>query len=213
MLLTSTSSWDGEARDWSGETIPAAVTYAVDLLGRSFEDCRQVTDRGEAYQWNALLNLTADAGGPWWPGPADNFRHLPTAERRWVTERVGRAAAKVAHWMCAEAREGEWQWIWTEVPLWTWSGTLPVTTRVDIMVGAGRGAARGYALDLKVTSRDFRSDDFQPSRSDLDSLRRYRRALEATSFPGAGANSLGLLYADAEGDGDCLADFTRAPKW
>lgn len=189
--------------DWSGEPIPDAVAAAVALLEDAIGE--SLDGYGERTTWRAKLELVADAGGAWWSGPATDFRDLERSDRDWVSRRLKPAAAKVAEWLSQTAAEEDWKWIWSEVPLWSWASPRPTVTRVDLLVGAGEAGALGYAFDLKVTNRDYEAKDFEPSRADRASLRRYRRGLEGTTFPGSGSNSLSILYADREGKRDACA--------
>lgn len=203
--------WDNGVRDWSGEPVSDAIAAAValleDAIGESIDGYREET------VWRAKLELSADAGGAWWSGPARDFRDLEPSDRDWVSRRLGPAAAKVAEWLSRTADEEDWKWIWSEVPLWIWSMPRPMVTRVDLLVGAGEGGARGYAFDLKVTKDDYHAGGFEPRVEHLDSLRRYRSGLEGTTFPGGGRASLSILYADREGKRDALAIEKRVSKW
>lgn len=198
-------------RNGESESISDAICASANLIGIA---CRESLDSyNENQRWRALLELIVDAGGPWWSLSATQYRGLEEKDREWILTRLGKIALRVGEWMEKTARDEDWKWIWSEVPLWSWTVSTPETTRIDLLVGAGIRGARGYAFDLKVTKENYLADDFQPSEDHLDSLRRYRAGLDRTTFPGAGRASLALLYADRDGKRDCDAIKRRVPRW
>jgi hypothetical protein len=191
----------------SEETIEEAVRDAAKLLRNAIEELRKGRPADDDI-WSTSLGPLVDSGGAWFSAPATELWQLYKDDENsldWILELFDRAAMKVAESLSKTAITDDWKWMWSEVPIWTWGSPRPNVTRLDLLVGAGESCERGYAIDLKVTSRNYLADDFEPRREDTNSLQRYKEALEGTTFPVSGDGALVLLYADRDGNRDARA--------
>ena len=157
------------------------------------------------------LNVAMDAGGPWWnlgaaqylgitarpyyemEGKTVSVIHkviLSPRDRDLIRKRLPALAQRAAEALATHALRVEWEWMWSEVPLATWAGDRPDTTRIDLLVGSG-GSSRGLAIDLK-----FRTGEPSVKTDDRDQLQNWRQGLLSMGFPSAMTADFGVLCID-----------------